>query len=225
MRSDPDTASNWESLTKSELELISELTEFRSRHGVAPSLKELSAALNRPRSTVADQINALISQGVLRRDESRRRTLELVPPEVDSAPAIQAARQLPLLGAIAAGTPISAQEDVEQLIAVPESLIRHGEQAFLLQVRGDSMTGAGLLDGDLVVVNPTQTFHDGDIVAAMVGEDEAADEATVKRYRETRRKPGFELRPENPKYEVLPPPVHSDPRGGQRVIAANVTPA
>ncbi len=105
--------------------------------------------------------------------------------------------KLPLLGQIAAGGPLLAEQNVEDEIAVPENL--RGD--FLLRVKGDSMIEAGILDGDVVVVRRAQDARDGDIVVALAGDDETADEATVKRFfRESGR---IRLQPENSALEPI----------------------
>ena len=112
---------------------------------------------------------------------------------------------LPLLGQIAAGGPLLAEQNVDAYISVPEPLSKGGEE-FLLRVRGDSMEKAGILEGDFVVVRRQQDARDGDIVVALVGDDESADEATVKRF--FRDGPagstgGVRLQPENDAYEPI----------------------
>ena len=110
---------------------------------------------------------------------------------------------LPLLGEIAAGGPMLAEEHVEDYVAVPPPLSRGGEE-FLLRVKGDSMINAGILEGDLVVVRRQQDARNGDIVVALAGADETADEATVKRFfRENGR---IRLQPENDALE----PIYTD---------------
>jgi repressor LexA len=105
--------------------------------------------------------------------------------------------KLPLLGQIAAGGPLLAEQNVEEEIAVPENL--RGD--FLLRVKGDSMIEAGILDGDVVVVRRAQDARDGEIVVALAGDDETADEATVKRFfRESGR---IRLQPENSALEPI----------------------
>jgi repressor LexA len=105
--------------------------------------------------------------------------------------------KLPLLGQIAAGGPLLADQNIEDEIAVPESL--RGD--FLLRVKGDSMIEAGILDGDVVVVRRAQDARDGEIVVALAGDDETADEATVKRFfRESGR---IRLQPENSALEPI----------------------
>jgi repressor LexA len=111
-------------------------------------------------------------------------------------------RRLPLVGEIAAGGPLLAEENIEEYLAVPEPLSAGGEE-FLLRVKGESMIEAGILHGDYVVVHRQQTARDGDIVVALAGDDEAAEEATVKRFfRENGR---IRLQPENEAIEPLYP--------------------
>ena len=118
------------------------------------------------------------------------------------APKRAACTLLPLIGEIAAGSPLLAEQNIEDYVAVPEPLAR-GEDEFLLRVRGDSMIQAGIMSGDYVVVRRQQTAANGDVVAALVGEDETAGEATVKTfYRENGR---IRLQPENAALEPLYP--------------------
>jgi repressor LexA len=131
--------------------------------------------------------------GLLRRDPTKPRALELTG-RGESAVALP---KLPLLGQIAAGAPLLAEENVEDELAVPESL--RGD--FLLRVKGDSMIEAGILDGDIVVVRRAQDARNGEIVVALAGDDESADEATVKTfYREKNR---VRLQPENAALEPI----------------------
>ena len=122
-------------------------------------------------------------------------------PKPQAAPAAAAdVHRLPLLGEIAAGAPLLAEQNVEDYVAVPEPLARGGEE-FLLRVRGESMIDAGILEGDIVVVRRQQDANDGDIVVALAGDDELADEATVKRlFRENGR---VRLQPENQAMEPI----------------------
>jgi repressor LexA len=109
-------------------------------------------------------------------------------------------RRLPLVGEIAAGGPLLADQNVEEYYAVPEPLSRGGEE-FLLRVKGDSMIQAGILEGDLVVVQRTQDARNGEIVVALAGDDETVDEATVKTFfRENGR---IRLQPENDSMEPI----------------------
>ena len=121
---------------------------------------------------------------------------------VDDAESRSAPDLLPLVGRIAAGGPLLAEEEIEERIAVPEPLGRNAD--FLLRVKGESMIEAGILDGDIVVVHRQDDARQGDIVVALVGEDEAADEATVKTFH--RERDGrVRLQPENSALEPLYP--------------------
>jgi repressor LexA len=158
-------------------------------------------------STVHAHLANLERAGMLRRDPTKPRALEVVGRERTSGPgpvrvAAPDPRRLPLVGEIAAGGPLLAEENIEDYLAVPEPLTAGGDE-FLLRVKGESMIDAGILDGDYVVVQKQQTARDGDIVVALAGEDEAADEATVKRFfRENGR---IRLQPENETLEPLYP--------------------
>jgi len=163
---------------------------FVEEHGYPPTVREIGEAVGlRSPSTVHAHLAQLERAGVLRRDPTKPRAIELadrrVPAEV---------HMLPLVGEIAAGGPLLADQNIDEYMAIPASLSRGGEE-FLLRVRGDSMVNAGILDGDVVVVQRRQDAQNGEIVVALAGEDELADEATVKRFfREDGR---IRLQPEN----------------------------
>ena len=144
-------------------------------------------------STVHAHLANLERAGLLRRDPTKPRALELMGRERRGASAATATVQqkLPLVGEIAAGGPLLADENIEDYVGVPDLL--SGD--FLLRVKGESMIDAGILDGDIVVVRRQQDARNGDIVVALAGEDESADEATVKRFfRDNGR---VRLQPEN----------------------------
>src|SRR5207302_2781702 len=159
--------------------------------GYPPTVRESGEAvgLASPSTVHARRAN-LERGGYLRRDPTKPRALELTGREKSVAPAAELAK-LPLVGQIAAGGPLLAEQNVEEYLGVPETL--RGD--FLLRVKGDSMVEAGILDGDIVVVRRQQDARNGEMVVALAGEDESADEATVKRFfRENRR---VRLQPEN----------------------------
>jgi repressor LexA len=154
-------------------------------------------------STVHAHLANLERAGLIKRDPTKPRAVELIGrarARPEPASADSDVRRLPLLGEIAAGAPLLADQNVEDYLAVPETLSRGGEE-FILRVKGDSMIQAGILDGDLVVVERRQDASNGDIVVALAGEDETADEATVKTfYRENGR---IRLQPENDELEPI----------------------
>ena len=181
-------------LTGRQQEIWTFLVDYVDRHGYPPTVREIGEAVGLASpSTVHAHLANLERAGLLRRDPTKPRALELVGRmrEVAVLP------KLPLVGQVAAGGPLLAEENVEDEIAVPETL--HGD--FLLRIKGESMIEAGILDGDLVVVRRAQDARDGEIVVALAGDDESADEATVKTfYRESGR---VRLQPENDALEPI----------------------
>jgi repressor LexA len=187
-------------LTGRQQEIWDFLVGYVDRHGYPPTVREIGSAVGLASpSTVHAHLANLERAGLLRRDPTKPRALELFGRgEAAAAPAD--VHRLPLLGEIAAGGPLLADQNIEEYLAVPEPLARGGEE-FLLRVKGDSMVDAGILDGDYVVVHRQQDARNGDVVAALAGEDETADEATVKTfYREAGR---IRLQPENDELEPI----------------------
>jgi repressor LexA len=184
-------------LTGRQQEIWDFLVDYVDRHGYPPTVREIGEAVGLASpSTVHAHLANLERAGLLKRDPTKPRAIELVGRERREAPAASLER-LPLVGQIAAGGPLLAEENVEDHLAVPETL--RGD--FLLRVKGDSMINAGILDRDIVVVQRTQDARNGEIVVALAGEDESADEATVKRFfREDGR---VRLQPENDALEPI----------------------
>ncbi len=178
-------------LTPRQQQIWDFLVEYIRRHGYPPTVREIGRAVGLASpSTVHAHLASLERAGLLRRDPSKPRALELTgrPPLSLAA----GSRALPLVGQIAAGRPLLAEESIDDYVTVPEVI---GPADFVLRVRGDSMVEAGILDGDFVVVRRQPVAEDGDIVVALVGEDEAAGEATVKRF--FRERGRICLQPEN----------------------------
>jgi repressor LexA len=189
-------------LTGRQQEIWEFLVDYVDRHGYPPTVREIGdrVGLASP-STVHAHLANLERAGYLKRDPTKPRALELTGLRRHEPGAAADARTqlLPLLGEIAAGAPLLADEQIEDYVAMPDELV--GGADFLLRVKGDSMIDAGILDGDLVIVRKTQTATNGDIVVALVGDDETADEATVKRFfRESGR---IRLQPENSALEPI----------------------
>jgi repressor LexA len=194
-------------LTERQKEIYEFVVEYVDEHGYPPTVREIGerVGLASP-STVHAHLANLERAGYLRRDPTKPRALELVGRERPAAEAVGEAgrvRVLPVVGEIAAGGPLLAEQNVEDHLAVPEPLSSGTGEEFLLRVKGESMVDAGILAGDYVVVRRQQTAQNGDIVVALAGDDEAADEATVKRFfRESGR---IRLQPENASMEPLYP--------------------
>ena len=193
-------------LTGRQQEIWNFLTQYVDEHGYPPTVREIGEAVGLASpSTVHAHLANLERVGLIKRDPTKPRALELRrDPKPQGAPAAaEDVHRLPLVGEIAAGGPLLAEQNVEDYLAVPEPLARGGDE-FLLRVKGDSMVNAGILEGDLVVVRRQQTARDGEIVVALAGQDESADEATVKRFfREDGR---VRLQPENDALE----PIYAD---------------
>jgi repressor LexA len=195
-------------LTGRQQEIWDFLVDYVDRHGYPPTVREIGekVGLASP-STVHAHLANLERAGYLRRDPTKPRALELighrraVAEPVELRAAERELHTLPLVGQIAAGGPLLAEENVEDYIGVPEPLSRGGGEEFLLRVKGDSMINAGILDGDIVVVRRQPDARNGEIVVALVGDDESANEATVKRF--FREEGRVRLQPENDALEPI----------------------
>lgn len=164
--------------------------EVKSK-GYPPSVREIGEAVGlASSSTVHGHLARLESKGLIRRDPTKPRAIEVLELEESSIPRA-AVRNVPIVGKVTAGQPITAIENVEEYFPLPERLAPQDEQVFMLEVMGDSMIEAGILDGDYVVVKQQQTARNGEIVVAMTEEDEA----TVKRF--FKEKDHIRLQPEN----------------------------
>ena len=184
-------------LTGRQQEIWDFLVDYVDRHGYPPTVREIGEAVGLASpSTVHAHLANLERAGLLKRDPTKPRALELVGRERQEAHA-GTVEKLPLVGQIAAGGPLLAEENVEDHLAVPETL----KGDFLLRVKGESMINAGILDGDLVVVQRAQDARNGEIVVALAGDDESADEATVKRF--FRENGKVRLQPENDALEPI----------------------
>lgn len=180
-------------LTKRQEAILQYVMDYIQRMGYPPSIREIGKQFEiGSLRGVTVHLDALQRKGYISRGVTPR-SIRIIHP------AYQASRRvvmLPLLGNIAAGAPILAQENVEELIPVPQEMVRNIEGAFLLRVRGDSMIGEHIMPRDLVVVKPQETATHGDLVAVLLGED-----ATVKRIHFD---PGnVRLMPANPAYEPI----------------------
>jgi repressor LexA len=180
-------------LTDRQREVFDFIRGYAREHGYPPAVRDIGRALGLASpSTVHGHLAKLERAGLVRRDPTKPRALELL---AGSARAAAAAAGLPLVGRVAAGQPVLAEENIEDYIEVPE--LAGGERGeFVLRVSGESMRDAGILEGDYVILQRQETADDGDIVVALV-----EDEATVKRlYRE---RDHVRLQPENPEMEPI----------------------
>nr|WP_249713870.1 transcriptional repressor LexA [Micromonospora sp. NBRC 107566] len=190
-------------LTTRQRRILEFIRDWVERYGYPPSVREIGEAVGLVSpSSVAYQLKELERKGYLRRDPNRPRAVDVRPPSdlAEDDEAARAARPtpafVPVLGRIAAGGPILAEQAVEDVFPLPRELVGEGT-LFLLQVKGDSMIDAAICDGDWVVVRQQPTANNGEIVAAMLD-----GEATVKTYR--RRDGHVLLMPRNPAFEPIP---------------------
>ncbi|HOJ22087.1 MAG TPA: transcriptional repressor LexA [Armatimonadota bacterium] len=177
-------------LTERQRQILQTIYDQQRASGYPPTVREIGEAVGLSSScTVQKHLNALEKKGYIKRNPTRSRTIEILRFP-DAHRPVQRVVDVPLLGTITAGRPILAEEHVEGVFSLPQELVGDG-QLFMLRVRGDSMIGRGIHNGDYVVVRQQQTARDGEIVVALLGE-----EATVKTfYREPDR---VRLQPENP---------------------------
>jgi repressor LexA len=183
-------------LTKRQQEIFDFIRKYSAKYGYPPTVRDIGKAVGlASSSTVHAHLANLEKIGLLRRDPTKPRAIELLDRAVDSVRSIVRADGLPLVGSVAAGQPVLAEENIEDYIPVPE-IAGGGDGEYLLRIRGESMKEAGILEGDFVVVHPQETAQDGDIVVALLGE-----EATVKRF--FREADHIRLQPENETMEPI----------------------
>jgi repressor LexA len=181
------------SLTKRQQEIFDFIKRYSARHGYPPTVRDIGKAIGlTSSSTVHAHLANLEKVGVLRRDPTKPRALEIIGEKAKKA---MLPPGLPLVGRVAAGQPLLADENIEDYVEVPP--IAGGDEGeYVLKVQGDSMKNAGILEGDYVVVHKTETARDGEIVVALLEE-----EATVKRF--FKESDHVRLQPENEALEPI----------------------
>ncbi len=183
-------------LTKRQQEIFDFIKRYSAKYGYPPTVRDIGKAVGlASSSTVHAHLANLEKVGLLRRDPTKPRAIELLDRAADAVKSVVKSPGLPLVGHVAAGQPILAEENIEEYVPVP-SLAGGEEGEYVLRVRGESMKNAGILEGDFVVVRPQETASDGEIVVALVGE-----EATVKRF--FRENDHVRLQPENETMEPI----------------------
>ncbi len=185
------------SLTNRQREILDLISATVSDRGYPPTVREIGDAvgLSSP-SSVHSHLSTLASEGFIRRDPTKPRAIEVVHDDGAIHISRAAVRDVPLIGSIAAGSPILAEEDIEEVYPLPTELVGQ-EPVFMLKIRGDSMIDLGIFDRDYVVVQKQQTASNGQIVAALV----EGEEATVKTFKRTGN--GITLLPANEDYEPM----------------------
>ena len=182
-------------LTERQREVLSFISAFTKAHTYPPTIREIADHFSISVKGAYDHLGALKKKGYLRLADKRSRTIEVVQDKTEHE-SVEEPVQIPILGTVAAGKPILAEENWERTISVPPSLLKKQGDYFALNIRGDSMIEAGIMDGDLAVIEKRETAHNGEIVVAVVD-----DAVTLKRfYKESNR---IRLQPENPAYSPI----------------------
>ena len=185
-----------ENITARQRRIIDYIGQTVRERGYPPTVREIGDAVGlTSSSSVHAQLANLERRGLLRRDPSRPRAMELKGPGAPRTVAVS----VPLLGRVSAGSPVMADENVEEYLAIPSDYAGN-DPHFALRVKGDSMIGAGILDGDVVVARRQDTASEGDVIVALIP-GLAEDEATVKRFH--RRDGRVLLMPENPAMDPI----------------------
>jgi repressor LexA len=182
-------------LTDKQERILNFIVEYVEDKGYPPSIREIGTRFQiSSLRGVTVHLDALERKGYIKRANTSR-SITVIGRTGSTSPK-RNVTFLPLVGTIAAGTPITATENIEAMLPVPQEMVYNTQGAFILRVKGDSMIGAHIADGDFVVIRPQQTAHSGDLVAAMLG-----DEATVKTFEQTDGQ--TRLLPANPNYEPI----------------------
>lgn len=180
-------------ITNRQQEVLSFISEFTEENSFAPTVREISDHFGISLRAVQDHVAALQRKGYLTQSQKRSRSIKVLMNDNNPKPRVE---QIPLLGTVAAGKPLLCEENLDGYVTLAEPFIRPGKNYFALRVRGASMVGAGILEGDLAVVEQSVSANDGQIVVAVLD-----DAITLKRYyKEATR---IRLQPENPAFQAI----------------------
>lgn len=180
-------------LTKRQKEVLSFIADYLRKHSYPPTIREVADHYSISVKGAHDHIIALKKKGFLKQVDKRSRTMGLTQASQGDSPDLM---RIPLLGSVAAGVPILAEENFDGNIIMHRSLLKKNKKYFALKVKGDSMTGAGILEGDTAIIEKQNTVRNGEIAVAVID-----DAVTLKRfYRESTR---IKLQAENPSYKPI----------------------
>jgi repressor LexA len=185
-------------LSKRQQDILDFIKDEVRKKGYPPSVREIGEAVGlASSSTVHGHLSRLESKGLIRRDPTKPRAIEILDIDEKSQIPQSHVVNVPLLGKVTAGLPITAIENIEEYFPLPESMAPHDDQVFMLEIMGESMIEAGILNGDYVIVRQQKSASNGDIVVAMTEDDEA----TVKRF--FKEESYIRLQPENSNMEPI----------------------
>lgn len=183
-------------LSQRQTKILEFIKQEIRKKGYPPAVREIGEAVGLlSSSTVHGHLQTLEDKGYIRRDPTKPRAIEILDGS-SNQPESEKVRHVPIVGRVTAGQPILAVENLEGTFPIPADLMRH-DDLFMLRVQGESMIGAGILDGDLIIVHQQKDAKNGEIVVALIGDDEA----TVKRFFKERTL--IRLQPENPSMEPI----------------------
>lgn len=186
-----------EKLTKRQEDTLKYIKEYIVSHGYPPTVREIAQAIDvSSPATVQAHLDQLADKGYIKKGSNKNRTIELMV-ENEFMPVSENVIEVPLLGKVTAGSPIEAIENPNEFFSLPAYLIPKNKEVFTLNVCGESMIDAGILDGDIVIVEKCKNAHNGEIVVAMTEDNEV----TLKRY--YKEKDHFRLQPENKTMEPI----------------------
>ncbi|MCL2832327.1 MAG: transcriptional repressor LexA [Treponema sp.] len=178
--------------TKRQLEVLSFITDYLDDHAYPPTIRELADFFSISVKGAQDHVTALKKKGLLKQGDKKSRTMELVKARVEDRDFLE----VPVLGTVAAGKPILAEENKDGYIRLPRSMVKKNRDYFALRVKGDSMTGVGIMEGDLAIIEQQNVISNGEIGVMMVD-----DSVTLKTF--YNEKTRIRLQPENPVYEPI----------------------
>jgi repressor LexA len=182
-------------ITDRQKEVLTFISSFTEENGFPPTVREISEHFQISIRAIQDHIIALQKKGFLSQSQKRSRSIRVLSDMRDKEPEVFVGK-VPLLGTVAAGKPLLCEENLDGYLNLTEPFVRPGKNYFALRVRGMSMINAGILDGDLAVVEQTEVAADGQIIVAVID-----DAITLKRYyKETNR---IRLQPENPDFQAI----------------------
>lgn len=180
-------------LTERQKEILDFICKYIGENSFPPTIREIAGKFGITAKGAYDHVTALQKKNVIKFSNNKSRTIEIVEKESEQGGNVTS---IPLLGTIAAGLPVLSEENIEKMIPVAKSMLRTGKNYFALKVRGDSMIEAGILEGDIAIIESCTTCENGEIVVAVI-----EDSITLKRfYKETNR---VKLQPENKNYKTL----------------------
>jgi len=185
-------------LTKRQKEVLTFIVDYIKKHSYPPTIRDIADHFAISVKGAYDHVTALKRKNYLKKNDNRSRTMELVQAKVEED--LGMVTKIPIVGTVAAGVPILSEENYDGTITLHQSMLKKSRTYFAVRVRGDSMSGVGIMDGDMAIIEKRNTVDNGEIAVAVVDE-EGNDAVTLKRF--YKEKTRFKLQAENPKYKPI----------------------